>query len=287
MYQLQQSLLDILHELRDEPCPLTVGGGFGLYLKRLHCDQNGERTLFQELPQPRATNDLDLFIRAELLAEYSRVERLRLALARLGFEALDEAKYMHWARKVEVNGDQHDVKIDLLVGPLGEYRDRLHVKKPRVRPKEPIDLHARSVDEALRIDESPFPIQISGTRSGGEHFQGVVYVPHAFPYLMMKLTAHDDRKNDTNKGLGRHHALDVYTVVGLMTEGEYEESKRLSAMLRNDPYVFRVRSIVANDFFDTTSLGILRLREHDQFHDGFRVGEMIGLLRELFPHPSA
>lgn len=31
---LHSSLLDLLFELREAPLPLTVGGGFGLYLKR-------------------------------------------------------------------------------------------------------------------------------------------------------------------------------------------------------------------------------------------------------------
>jgi hypothetical protein len=34
MDQLTASLLDLLHELEGEEISITVGGGFGLYLKR-------------------------------------------------------------------------------------------------------------------------------------------------------------------------------------------------------------------------------------------------------------
>jgi hypothetical protein len=69
MDQLTASLLDLLHELEGRGIPIMVGGGFGLYMKRLHLAGTGQRTLFDQLPEPRSTNDLDLFLRAEVLAD--------------------------------------------------------------------------------------------------------------------------------------------------------------------------------------------------------------------------
>jgi hypothetical protein len=57
---LLASLLDLLYELEGRGIPLMIGGGFGLFLKRRHLAATGERTLLGQLPQPRATNDLDL-----------------------------------------------------------------------------------------------------------------------------------------------------------------------------------------------------------------------------------
>ena len=37
---LTAHLLDLLFELRDTLVPLTIGGGFGLYLKRLFLEQH-------------------------------------------------------------------------------------------------------------------------------------------------------------------------------------------------------------------------------------------------------
>ena len=71
MDPLTANLLDLLHELREHPVPLTIGGGFGLYLKRMRLDQTRERTLFSQLPMPRATNDLDLFVRADVLCNHA------------------------------------------------------------------------------------------------------------------------------------------------------------------------------------------------------------------------
>src|SRR4051794_25362122 len=114
MDPLTQSLLDLLYELRDRDLPLTVGGGFGLFLKRIHLVGTAQRTLFDRLPSPRATHDLDLFIRAEILASLERTRELSEAIRRLGYEPVEEAKYFQWKRQVVVGGVSQEVKIDLL-----------------------------------------------------------------------------------------------------------------------------------------------------------------------------
>jgi hypothetical protein len=53
MDPLRTCLLDLLYELRDQDAPLTIGGGFGLFLKRQHHTERRDRTLFGELPEPR------------------------------------------------------------------------------------------------------------------------------------------------------------------------------------------------------------------------------------------
>ena len=74
MDPLAAHLLDLLFELRRHPVPLMIGGGFGLYLKRMRLDETHDRTLFSQLPMPRATNDLDLFIRADVLCDLESME---------------------------------------------------------------------------------------------------------------------------------------------------------------------------------------------------------------------
>ena len=208
MDPLFASLLDLLHELDGRGVPLTVGGGFGLYLKRTHLDRTGERTLFAELPQARSTNDIDMFLRADLLADLSRTRDVASSLVRLGYTAVEGAKYLQWNRRVVVAGIGQEVKIDVLVGPLGPYRGRMKVSEPRVRPKGDIRFHAHTVEEALHIEDRPLAVPVEGLMSDGRPYQGTVYVPEAFPCLMMKLHAFSDRKGDVDKDLGRHHALD-------------------------------------------------------------------------------
>ena len=52
MDPLAANLLDLLFELA-RPFPLTIGGGFGLYLQRMQLDQPRQRTLPLPRPRPR------------------------------------------------------------------------------------------------------------------------------------------------------------------------------------------------------------------------------------------
>ncbi|RUL81900.1 hypothetical protein [Tautonia sociabilis] len=282
MDPLASSLLDLVYELRDAAVPLTVGGGYGLYLKRRHIEQLGLRTLLDRLPETRSTNDLDLFLRAEVLADVGRTEQLAAAIARLGYEPVPEARYLQWRRQVEIGPVMQEVKIDLLVGPLGQYREALRVKSPRARPKGDVKLHAHCVEEAIGLERRPIGIRLEGCRIGGEAYSGEVFVPQAFPYLMMKLCAFRDRKDDPRKDAGRHHALDLYNIVGMMTEEEYEAALDLGRRHREDPRIADVRGVVGEHFSDPTALGILRLREHPLWRPEFQLDEFVAVLSEVF-----
>lgn len=283
MDPLHACLLDLLYELRERDVPITVGGGFGLFLKRRHLDRTKQPILYAELPEPRATNDIDLFLRAELLTDRVRIEVLVNAIRRLGYSPVEEAKFLQWKRSIEIVGVRQEVKLDTLVGPLGEYRSKVSVSAPRVRPRgKSMSFHAHQAEEALFLDEQPISIELEGARSSGEPYKAVVYVPEAFPYLQMKLSAFSDRKTDENKDLGRHHALDAYTIVGMMTEAEYDRARSLAARSRDNEHYLRVCRIVAEDFASTTSLGVLRLREHPLYGEDFQIDTFISTLHEIF-----
>lgn len=73
---LKTSLLDLLYELRDDNIPLILGGGYGLYLKQVHLQATLESpTLIAgELwPAPRATEDLDILLRTEIVLDAGRM----------------------------------------------------------------------------------------------------------------------------------------------------------------------------------------------------------------------
>jgi len=162
----------------------------------------------------------------DLLTDKASTEALVEAIRRLGYVSVEEAKYFQWKRPIQVAGVTQEVKLDALVGPLGDRRAKLQVNPPRVRPKgKTVGFHAHQSDEALFLEDAPLAIELSGNLSTGEAYTGTAYVPKAFPYLLMKLTAFADRKEDENKDLGRHHALDAYTIVGMMTESEYERAR--------------------------------------------------------------
>jgi hypothetical protein len=71
---LQTALLDLLQKIQDSEIKLIIGGGFGIYLKTNHIKRLDIRTLLDQWPEPRSTNDLDLFVRPELLIESAKLK---------------------------------------------------------------------------------------------------------------------------------------------------------------------------------------------------------------------
>lgn len=285
---LKTQLLDLLGELDGRDIPLTIGGGFGLFLKREALEQRRTQTLFENLPEARATNDIDMFIRVDALADFERTKVLADAIGRLDYAPIPGAEFMQWKKEVLVAGVPREVKLDFLVGPLGTDRDQLHLKgNRRARPRfqegdSRLDFHASRIEEALHIDEEPFVLEISGENSRGEPFEAEAFIPHPFPYLMMKLCAFYDRKNDERKDLGRHHAMDLYHIVGMMIEQEYKRTISLAREYREHEQLRRVSEIVRDDFSTPTALGLLRLREHPLLREGFQLNEFIEVLGEVF-----
>ena len=84
----------------------------------------------------------------------------------------------------------------------------------------------------------------------------------AFTYLLMKLCAYRDRMNDADKNLGQHHALDLYRIVGLLTQKEDADVRRLCAEFANHPVLIDARRIAAAHFVASDGIGRLRIREH-------------------------
>ena len=99
---------------------------------------------------------------------------------------------------------------------------------------------------------------------------------------MMKLFAFRDRKDDQDKGLGRHHALDLYTIIAMQVESEYQESLRLGTLYGKHDHVEAARQIIRSDFAEPTSIGVIRLREHPLFRPEFPVPEFLAVLSEIF-----
>jgi hypothetical protein len=89
---LQISLLDLLHEIEGTDIKLIIGGGFGIYLKVSQARRLGMRTLLQAWPEPRSTNDLDLFLRPELLIDSRKLKPLANAITRLGYQIVPGAE---------------------------------------------------------------------------------------------------------------------------------------------------------------------------------------------------
>lgn len=281
---LKTSLLDLLYELRDRDMPLILGGGYGLYLKQVYLQEGPEvSTLIdQELwPAPRGTEDLDILLKTEVVVDAERMRPVREALNRLGYTAVENARYMQFARFL---GRGRKVKIDFLTGPLGPFADdpRLRTDERRIRPRTSVQLHAHRTDEALGFQENLMEITVQGVLSSGQRYESVVYVPPAFTLLLMKLHAFRDRCNDPEKELARHHALDVYRIIAMMTEPDFEQTRQLILEHRGKPAVLEAARIIGEHFASSESLGSLRLKEHTLWKETLDMPKFLSAMVDLF-----
>ncbi|HUU22654.1 MAG TPA: hypothetical protein VM389_08980 [Phycisphaerae bacterium] len=286
---LKTSLLDLLYELRDEDSPLILGGGYGLYLKQVYRQAASDTPTVIEgefWPAPRATEDLDILLRTEVVMDAARMGSIRAALDRLNYTAVPGAEYMQFVKQLE--GGRF-VKIDLLTGPLGPLADdpRVKVDARRVRPRRSVKLHAHRTEEALGFQDNTMRIAVDGLLSSGEPYEAMVLVPSAFTLLLMKLYAFRDRCEDEEKDLARHHALDLYRVVAMMSEQEFGQTLRQIAQQQNHPVLAEAGRIVAEHFDSPESLGLLRLRSHSLWDEGMALQEFLSAMQDLFVESRA
>ncbi len=270
---LRMALIDLVRAVSADGIRVFLGGGYGLYLKQIDLMETGQRTFLpiNAWPRPRGTPDLDIFLPTEIVVDLANMVRLREVLDKLDYEPDPDAKYMHFDKKVS----QGNVRVELLTGPIGsDLRDRVQIKRPRVRPKGDVELHAYLTNEAVAIEVEPLSLPLDDGLS--------VLIPNAFTFLLMKLHACRDRLDDENKQLGRHHALDVYRLVAMLTEAELELFRKLRREHRDNAAVKRAAEIVAEIFAATTGRGALRMREHELATAEMQVERMLELLGELF-----
>lgn len=118
---LQTALLDLLHEVQGTDIKLIIGGGFGIYLKTDQVRRLGVQTLFREWPEPRSTNDLDLYLRPELLIQSAKLKPLAEAIARLGYQVVPGAEKYQFVKPGPGGAQAGSVKIDILTGPQSRF----------------------------------------------------------------------------------------------------------------------------------------------------------------------
>jgi hypothetical protein len=224
----------------------------------------------KELPEPRSTNDLDLFLKAELLIDPERVMALSSALDRLGYQPVETAKYYQFMKQGRDGGEAGSIKIDILTGPEHMFEGTaLRTDSRRIRPQAAARLHAHPVNEALTLEEGLIPVTVNGLLSNGEGSEGEVFLPHPFTFLMMKLFALRDSINDAAKDNGRHHALDIYTIIALMSPEDWDSAVAMRAAHRDDPKVDEACGIIEGLFGSDLDLGTIRLKENPYYRSEF------------------
>lgn len=281
---LLTTLLDLLYELRDADFPLVLGGGYGLYLRQEQLQESGEPSLLEAIPPLRATNDLDVFLHTEVITDSERLRPLRQALDRLGFTVIPSAQNYQFARKFTLAGQDWDIKIDLLAKtPDRSVFPHVKVDERRVRPHPSVGLHAHRTDEAIALEDNMTTVTVTGPRSNGERYTGQLSLPSTYASLMMKLYALRDQWASTEKGFGRKHAIDLYTLIALMTEPEYHTSQELSRRYQATMEGREAGRITKALFKDDSGMGVLRMKEHGTLPAQADIAVFLSVLKELFP----
>ncbi len=253
---LREELRALARDLQRHDISLIVGGGYGLVLRAEMMAGSASRTLIPDLPGARSTEDLDIFLQAEVISSSGKTGPIREALDRRGYEPV--VKHFQFEREVDYMSRTRKVKVDFLAAPVpAELSTNVKADSVRVRPRDGKGLHAHLTPEALTVEESTIAIDIG---EDGERL--TVYLPHPFSYLLLKLHALRDRLDDEDTDYGRHHAFDLYSTIATMTEQEWEESARIKDKYRGAQQVVEARRIVRDLFADRRATGALRLQEH-------------------------
>ena len=248
-----RALVQILQPLEIQ---IVVGGGYGLFLRYEHIRRSGEQTLMPDYPSARSTQDIDIFLTAEVIADASKTTSIRAALDQLGY--LPSTPNLQFTRSIEYAGSERQVKIDFLAAPVtGDPGLRVQMKDFRMRPKGYSGLHAYVTPEALTVEENLLAVDI-----GGDGGALIVYLPHPFSYLVLKLFALRDQIGDGVKEYGRYSAFDVFTIIATMTQREWEQATTMRAKHVGEEQVVEATRIAGALFPDAESLGTLRLQEH-------------------------
>ncbi|WP_319522899.1 hypothetical protein [uncultured Desulfosarcina sp.] len=281
---LQTALLDLLQKLHNSEVRLIAGGGFGIYLKTDHVKRSGMRTLLDQWPEPRSTNDLDLFLRPELLIESSKLRPLVSAISELGYQVVHGAEKYQFAKLGLGGTSVGGIKIDILTGPQSRFHGTgVKADTRRARPKPSVGIHAHPVEEALTLEDGLLPIMLAGTLSSGEPWESEIFLPHPYTFLMMKLFAFRDRHDDPDKEFGRYHALDLYTILATTTEEEWDYALQLRDQYKNEPFAKEAGKLVSECFSSQERLGMIRLMESPYYRPELQHEDFMSALQEMVP----
>lgn len=233
---------------------MLLCGGYGLVLRHRHLERVGARTLMPLVPV-RSTEDVDLLLGEHIITNTEQTTRLKDAFVTLGYEAAQGARYFQFIRQISLGGQARQLKFDLLAPPPHQ-RQKVKINGPRIRPHGARHIHARLTPEAFSAHEYPLSVTV------GEDGAGVsVLVVHPFTHMIMKLYALRDRLDEAKTNYGRRHALDLYRLLAMTTEGDWSVAEELVNKYNDEPTFIEAQHLVSTLFAPLDGLGRLRLTE--------------------------
>jgi hypothetical protein len=281
--RLSAHLLDLLHELRGQYLPLIIVGGFGLFLRREYIEQAGVQTLYEIVPEPRATDDFDIVLKLKLLADRMRMQTLRAALEALKYEVVEKAEEYQFYIPGTASGSHRNVKIDLLARDPEEGDPRLYRSGFRLKPSNRNSpLHAFKTPEAIAVEDGLQEVVIEGNRTTGDRYRGPVFLPAAYALYLMKLFAFRDEEKKANELDARKHAMDIYSLSALLTIDEYDALPAFRERYSSHSVVVEASAIVQEYFGHRAAVGAVRLQEHPNFPARNQLPDFLDLLADIF-----
>lgn len=264
-------LIDLAAAFEARGLPLMLVGGFGLVLRRQWRQEQGERTLIEAVPPARATEDFDVLLTLELLADSARRLAMREALDEAGYQVEEGMKYLHFIKPDSGGAGRRNVKVDFLAPPVTEGNETLKEHFFRVGPKKSSEankLHGYRTPEAALLQGDTLPLPLEGQGTDGQERQTQVVLPHPFMLTLMKLCAFRDeyegRKSSgqIRRDLAAKHVGDVYTLVALLTQAEADSLPELRVQNATHAVVQDAQRIVQTLLANDQMPGTLLLREN-------------------------
>lgn len=257
---IEPYLIELLRAMGQQGFRIIVAGGLGIYLKHRWVQQQERKHLFSQLPDARATDDIDSFLALEVFIK-DRVKAFREILTNLGYEATETGKYLQYSKPLELPGLPSS-KLDFHARMPQEAesaltRETRSGKMIRLgcRPWSKFNtLNAWGTPEAFAIDEGVQEIPLVGQDPAGLPFEGVVLVPHPFTSLCMKLRAAADYEATPlveRDHRNRKHAFDVYLLMAMLSDEGVTQVKAYAQEFDTHPEMATVRANITEHF--TTS----------------------------------
>jgi hypothetical protein len=267
---MTRNLVDLVEQDPNES--FILGGGLSLQLKRLYLLHYRLSTLASvagyELPEARATTDIDIFLKLEVFVQPDRGQALRKVIDALGYKVKTEK----WQfEKPLQEGTTIPLTLDLLAR-IPETDENVKVKGIRVGSGSLANLNGRKAIEAFAVEDMPIKIDILDNGS----LVTRVSVIHPFGMLNLKLRAAHDwltfqsspwELKGNQKPPSAKHAFDACLLVAMLTEEERDQATELAEKWLHFPLAEEIRKEAVTLFGTQASLGWLQAVRDGIFDD--------------------
>ncbi len=257
-------LLSHLLDIASDPAAndLILGGGFGIRVKQIYLREQGLRTLIPNIPEARATQDLDFFMQMALFIQKERGKAIRKLLDRLAYE--EHTPKWQFGKPFDTANPGIKIRVDLLARTPTS-GENVRVKQPRVGVGIGIEIHGRETPEAFAVEDMPLRVPLMGARPDGSEVTASILVPHPYASLNMKIkAAHDwlqmEKGTRPRKINSERHVFDVYMLVAMLTESELDEAVELAIRYHEVPAAEDIRSCALELFGKIDAPGMVELR---------------------------